>query len=503
MRTSSISTEFSIQSVFSRFSIYSLGSVFQSFLNFLLIPLYINWLSKAEYGIVVLIQATLFIFMTISQLGMPSAVFRFWSERTASNDDIGKRSCASTGMQAIVLSSFITCGLLNIGISELVQVLPHFAIYELSFRLASLILLSAGIKQLVFLILQAEQLVTKFVTFNLVDVSLGLVGNILAVVVFKTGITGIFIATLIKELIILPFSAIIFARQVGWVKLSTEDLKNMLRYGLPIVPVIAQAWIVELSDRYFVSALASIEILAVYNLGYRIAGITQILLINPMINAWNPIAFSMGFSEQAKKKYAIVQTYLVLGGMAIALCLGASSGPLLKLLTHNVEYWQAQRVVFAVATSYVLYGMYSVLASVIGVSKRTELSAILWFMCAFINVFLNWFLIPKLGMMGAMWSTLISYTIAVIAFFLVSQRIFYVKYEYGRLFRIAIISLGIYLAQNNLPALSKNLWLDLILRGLGTLLLYMGGLALIGFIQPEELIFLKKQFAKLRPKPIC
>ena len=60
--------------------IYSVGTVALRFTTFLLIPLYTHYLTQAEFGLLQTLLLTIQVIITINDIGMRSALMRFFAE---------------------------------------------------------------------------------------------------------------------------------------------------------------------------------------------------------------------------------------------------------------------------------------------------------------------------------------------------------------------------------------------------------------------------------------
>ena len=116
---------------------------------------------------------------------------------------------------------------------------------------------------------------------------------------------------------------------------------------------------------------------------------------------------------------------------------------------------------------------------------------------ASINVALNFLLIPQLGMMGAAWSTAISFLFLSAGTAVVSQRFYPVAYEYGRLAKIIAAGVLVYAGGNAVaPA---TLGLSLMWHLAMPLLAFPGLLMLTGFLDYQERMFLGGLFRRYVP----
>ena len=97
---------------------------------------------------------------------------------------------------------------------------------------------------------------------------------------------------------------------------------------------------------------------------------------------------------------------------------------------------------------------------------------------------LNYLLIPRYGMMGAAWSTFISYGILAVLNLLVNQRFWHIPYEYMRILKLGVVWVLIY--YTGLQISNLNVILSIVLK-LFLLACYPILLLVLRFFKPEEL----------------
>lgn len=470
------------------FSAYSIGSIASSAINFILVPLYTRTLRPELYGTVVLIQTITILLGIIAQLGFPSALLRFWVESRASGglDRIG----GSAVVAVETLCVLIVFGF-NLSLPGLYELLPQLRHYTAALQLASLSIIFSSAKVLAYMILQGDEKPSAYVKLNIVDLLAGVILIGFFLLVLRRGVLGVFEALLIKEILLSIPSIMIMKFRIQRIRFTLVDTFRMMKYGVPIVVVIAHAWIVDGLNRFFLAGFVSFADVGIYNLGARIASAMSIVVVTPLANAWSPIAFSLGFTEKAKSTYSRLQTYLVVIGTFLCLALAFAASPLVHLITNNPAYWQAASLVFVLALGQLMFAMYYVFATPIGVSKRTELSAVMWIINALVSVGLNWLLIPRFGLNGAMWATFFGYLQNLVLSFFLGQYLFKVHYEYLRIIKILCIASFAFLFGLILPIHVTNIYVEALLRLLLVTIAFIVGLAVLKFFKAEELAALR------------
>jgi len=90
-------------------------------------------------------------------------------------------------------------------------------------------------------------------------------------------------------------------------------------------------------------------------------------------------------------------------------------------------------VIPVVACAYLFHGVFLLTSVGIGVSKRARYYPMITAVVAVVNVAANFLLIPRFGMMGAAWATLASYAVMAAMGAVISQRLFPIPFERGRM----------------------------------------------------------------------
>jgi O-antigen/teichoic acid export membrane protein len=128
-----------------------------------------------------------------------------------------------------------------------------------------------------------------------------------------------------------------------------------------------------------------------------------------------------------------------------ALGVAILGGDLLTLLTpRNPAFRAAAPVIPVVALAYLLHGVFLLTSIGIGIEKRARYYPLVTGAAAAANVAANFALIPRLGMMGAAWATVLSYAVMAFVGFVISRRLFPIPYETGRWLAAAAIAAALY-----------------------------------------------------------
>jgi O-antigen/teichoic acid export membrane protein len=297
--------------------------------------------------------------------------------------------------------------------------------YILYFRLVFVTLfLNVGMA-MAFSVLRLREQSKRYAIFAVVQFLATAGLNILFVAVMHRGVLGILEGALIAAFLLYS----ILLRDIiknAKISFSITELKEMLSFGLPLVPAGLGIWIMTMADRYFLQFLSTSQELGLYSLGYKFGMVVQGLIVGPIMLAWGPFLWSVAKEKNAKEIYSSVLTYFVVVGMAVALVLSVLSKEVLQVMAAPAFY-AAYRVIPLIAVSYVLYGCCYILSPGINLERKTKYFAVIVVVGSVVNLGLNYLLIPDYGMMGAAVATVIAYLLLPPGTYFVSKRFYWRK----------------------------------------------------------------------------
>jgi O-antigen/teichoic acid export membrane protein len=148
--------------------------------------------------------------------------------------------------------------------------------------------------------------------------------------------------------------------------------------------------------------------------------------------AWPPLAYSIADDDEARRAYSLVFTWFA------AVCAFAVAG--LWLLARWIvdllaapDYFDSFEAVGLLSTGVALYALYLVLVVILGRTGRTEFNLPATIAGTAVNIVVNLILIPPLGIVGAGIALVASYLVVLVLMYVLTQRLFPVPYDWGRL----------------------------------------------------------------------
>ena len=474
-------------------AVYGFGGIVSRILAVFLLPLYTRYLDTADLGAVGLIVALSAVLVTILRAGISSAFFRFYFD---SQDPAHRRLVVRTSFWFTMASA--TAGLVA-GVLLAEPIADLLGLDDANLVRAGFVGVWAQMnyEQLTSLF-RAEERSTAFVAASLANIAFTVAATILLVVVWEQGALGVIVGNFTGTLVIYLALLVVHREQLG-LEFSRPLLREMNRFGLPLVPAALALIAVNFSDRFFLVHLASIEEVGLYEIGVRIAS-AMVLLLTAFRMAWPAFAYSIEDDGEAKRTYAFVLTYLVVVASWLALALGLLAPWLVRLLTQP-EFYEGERVVAPLAFGGMAYAAYIVMAIGVGRAKRTQFNWAITGLAAVVNVALNLILIPAYGIMGAAVATVVAYVVMFLGMTWYAQRVFPVPYQWRRVLTAVAAAVGLLLLGEAVGGLAAALALTLayplallllgrqlggLAAALGLSLAYPLALLALGFFLPEE-----------------
>jgi len=258
---------------------------------------------------------------------------------------------------------------------------------------------------------------------------------------------------------------------------------ELLKFGMPLIPTAVSMMALRLADRYIISALAGLDQVAIYDIGYKVGSII-LLLIAPFRAAWPPFAFSISEKPEAPRVYRDVLTYLSAGCSFLILSVIAFRSQLIHIMAP-ASYDNAITVVSWVAASQLFFAAYLVLSVSLMIRKKTHHLAWIAVFAGGLNLLLNFMLIPSIGILGAAVATFVSYAALAALTYFVGKRSFDIKIDWVRMGKLALVIGVVTVVILTTEQLITTVWVEIAVKVLG-LISFPILLLLTRFINPTQ-----------------
>jgi O-antigen/teichoic acid export membrane protein len=406
-------------------AIYGIGGLVSRILATILLPLYTHYLPPRAYGQVEIVTAATAVLAIALQMGIASAFFRFYFD---AKEAAAKLTVVRTSFWFTMAMSTVglLLGLLFAGpISHWIG-LGH---QPWLVRAGAVGLWAQTNYQQLTALFRVEERSTAYAIASIANVLVTVAAMVVFVAVFHWGAVGLvagnFTGTLVVYLGLLAYRT----EQLG-LEFDRVLFRKMQKFGMPLVPSALALWMINFIDREFVSWYKGNGEVGVYSAAVRIASVITFVLI-AFRTAWPAFAYSIEDDREARRTYSFVLTYLLAFASWAALALGALAPWWTELLT-DPKYQRAEKGIALLAFAGAIYAGYTVLAIGSGRARRTQLNWVVSGVGAAVNVALNFWLVPRYGMVGAAISTLAAYVVLFAGMTLYAQHVYPVAYQWRR-----------------------------------------------------------------------
>jgi len=472
-------------------AIYGIGHVLSRSVIIFLLPLHTNLISRQEYGIATQLFAFLAIMAIVYSYGLNTAFLQFY---LLEKNKRKRKEIFSTAFYATATTSVIFSISFLIFASFISRVLFHSPEYAHLIRISVGILSMDALLLLSFNVLRALEKSVNFVSINLVSVGINLFFNIYFVGWSKMGVTGIFYANLISSGVTLALLLPVTVNNLSFV-FSKKKLIEMAQFALPFIPSTVSIVLINVIDRFFITKYMGLEAAGIYGAGYKLAMFMN-LFITAFRFAWQPFFVSTAKQEDAKQVFSRVFTYFTLICSILFLIFLMFVDQIVRLdlfgfTLFGKAFWDSTNIVPVIVLAYVFYGFYLNFLVGIYLKEKTKYLMYINGVGAVVNIFGNILLIPVLKLMGAAYATLFSYFIMTLLIYFAAQRIYYIKYEFNRLFRVIFFTVIIYFIFH-IFELQFATFIKIILIFVYLLFLYLSG-----FFETQEIKKVKTILKKI------
>lgn len=424
--------------------LYTIGKIFPQATGFLLLPIYTNYMSPSEYGIVSSMNVLSAVFAILFTLGINNSIFRLYYDYETEEKQKTFLGTISISLFIISLVVLIVLYLFSGFVEKIYESIAFYPYYSFAI-LTSFFSIFSIIPNTY---LQIKERAGLFVILSIIQFLINTGFVLWFVVVENMGAKGMLMGLLIGTLIMTPVYNLINVKIIKF-KFNKEMFINSLSFSLPMIPGIITAWILNLSDRLFIERYFNLHDVGIYSLGYKIAGL--ILVFTGAFNvAYNPVFYKLSNSKDqisAKlqlNKYNNIYIIAIIYGVFFIVFFSKEA----ILLFLNNQYHDAYKIIPIISLAFLISQITAIFNLMIYQNKKVIYLMYVSLASAFFNIILNFILIPVLGAYGAAYSTLISFTIVFALSWWYARKCYYIPIKWNQLIMHLGIVLLIYLLFN-------------------------------------------------------
>lgn len=472
--------------------IYGLGDAATSLVSFLLLPIYVRYLTPVDYGVIGLLLTVEVVAKIGFRWGVDASFMRLYYDCP---DQPSRQRLAST------IFWFLVCAN-GVALAAALALAPRLATHLFGgperatlLRLVLINIFVVGFYFIPFHVFRIKERSRQFIALSFGRSLATLLLRLLLVVGVRLGVLGVVLADILVTAAFTIVLARWFAPLIRPV-FSTAVLREALSFGLPRLPHGVAHQIIATADRYLLTLFVSLRDIGLYSVGASFA-LAMKLFLSAFESAWAPFYFAQMKQPDAPRTFSLVATYGLAVLVLLTAGLAATAGDVVRLMTRP-EFYDAARVIPWIGLGVLFQGVYLLTSIGLNITKQTRYYPLATAVGAVTSVGANLILIPRFGVIGAAWANALAYAALAVVAMRLSQHFYPIRYEWPRLARVGAAGLVSWAAAMTLvPEGLRPFW-GLLARGTTVALGYPALLFATGFYHPREMAVLRELLGRLR-----
>lgn len=463
-------------------TIYAVGNVLNRAGALLLLPLYTNYLTTAEYGALEMFYVVSAVVSGFVSVGIAHATLRFYFDYEREQD---RNAVVSSNLIAAFTIACLGATLVGFWREPLAQAVFGSAAHGRGIAIVLVTLVLELSSQVCLAYLRARERSLLFVSVSFAKLVVQCIANAYLVIVLAAGVEGVLLGNLLAVAAGWLFLTGYTTYQCG-LRFELRKTLPSLKYSFPFLLSTLTGLVSANVDRVLISTFLSLQILGVYALAAKFATLLEYLVGEPFNRSYGAFRFSIMKDPLAAQIHVRLVRFLFVATLSIGLLIVLVTGDVLRLIS-NAEFWPATDVLPLLALASLFLIISYPLNTGILYAKRTRYIFYVNLLAAATSAGGNLMLIPWLGIHGAATAQVLVAVVIAVGSDRLSQRFFPVTYEWRPMaLALAAAILTYFAAPVDEPTTPVNVALKLLLYGL-----FLLALILVGAIKRSELLWLR------------
>jgi O-antigen/teichoic acid export membrane protein len=433
-----------LRRVGSQTAVYTVGVLVARAFSFLLLPVYTRYLSPADYGIIQLVDLTFDVLTLVAGTRIASGLFHFHEKATSPAE---KNAVLSTTMLALAAAYTVVALAAALFATALSEMISGTTEHALLIRIAATSFVFQGLLIVPLAEIRRREKPRLFIAVNIGKLAVQAALNVFFLVVMGYGVLSMFLSTLITSAVLGVALTVYFLRQTG-VGFSGGVLRDLVRFGLPLVATQAATIFTTFGDRFFLrravddafpaDLTAGVAAVGIYALAYQFAFLLATVALDPFTSVWHPVRFK--FAKQENRDEIFARAFVMLNVMLVTVGVG------IGLFVHDIltilaapAFRSASEYVPVLLLAYVVASWPAALDTGIMLKERNGLITLANWAAAAVALVGYIVLIPLFFGWGAVWITLAAALTRHIIIYRASQRLWPIRYDWSPIGKLLVM----------------------------------------------------------------
>lgn len=389
------------------FLVYGLGGIISKLVPLIMVPIVTRIMPSTEYfGLSDLSNTVVSFASAIAVMGMYDAMYRMFFEK---DDEEFKKNICSTALAFTFATSIVVFFILLL-------LKEQVAYYFFSDKKYAYIVYISAIAALVgatnSIISAPTRMQNKRKVFLITNTLSPIISYSIAIPMLLAGYytVALPLAAAISGLTMEVSFGILNRKWFNLRRFDAKLLKPLLTIAMPLLPNFLIYWVFNSCDKVMITNMIGIGAAGIYSVGSKLGHCSQ-LIYTAFAGGWQYFAFSTMREDNQVKSNSLVFEYLGIISFVTTAFVCAWSYPIFKFF-FTEQYLSGHIVAPYLFLAPLLQMLFQIAANQFLVIKKTWPNMLILFAGAFVNIAINYFLIPVLGIEGASLATLLGYAIS-------------------------------------------------------------------------------------------
>jgi O-antigen/teichoic acid export membrane protein len=415
---------------------YTAASILSKVIAVALLPLYTRYLTPEDYGAAEVLFAAVVLASIVVRLGLIEAILRFYYLDEEDPAKVVKSSFAGlfwlATLGALLLLPF--AGPLSEALLNPKTAAEAGQMAELT-RIAIGGLWVLTMWEFMLTLFRLEERSRAFFLTTILNVLAAIGLTVVLVVGLEEGARGLLLGSYAAGGVFVV-GLIVWQRSRLSLRFDPGLLRRLFRFGTPTMPAEVSLYLLNFVDRLIIVRSLGLAEAGLYSLAVKFAQAVNVLVRGFQL-AWPPLAYSIRDDDEARRAYAVIVTLFAAGCAWVVAGMWLFSRWIVRALAAP-KFFDSYEAIGLISTAVTLYALYLVLVVILGRTGRTEFNFPAAIGALVANVALNLLLVPAMGIAGAGLALVASYLVVLGLMYVLTQRLFPVPYEWGRLLRVVL-----------------------------------------------------------------
>ena len=402
--------------------VYTATDAFGRAMGFILLPFVSFYMPPDELGIATNFTVLTTIITLLAGQAVVNALPYFFYEQSKEEN---RKMVSNLLMICFFCCLFIFCVIFVIN-----DIVYNYLKLDNRFQiLASLTVATGLINSTSLILMRLENKPYNFAAVQLIQIFLHCATVIFFVIILKWKGAGKIYSDVFVP-ILMCIIHLTYMYRKGYISLEYEKdmIKKLLKFGLPLVPHSISFWLRGGMDKIFITSFCGLYYNGLYSMAITITSLYSVVS-NAFFNAYTPylqktLASMTPETEKLEKRKIVLMTYKLFGMFFILAIFAILGGWIILYFIVDTKYKESFVFVPWLIFGLFIYAIYSCTIQFIYKQKKTLVMGIITFTGSVLHILMAYFFIKYLGVMGAVYSGLLSTFLTSITIAIYSELVY-------------------------------------------------------------------------------